>query len=109
MLLFHLFSLASFSPCLVVEERLSGRIGTIFQIFICTTILIAEIVNYAFNPGNDETLDQWKWRVQLAGGTIPGQQQTNRNKFAIHSDDSVLTEFSCSLFMQVYLCLYVVS
>lgn len=36
------------------------------------TILLAEIVNYVFNPSNARHIPEWTWRVQLALGGVFG-------------------------------------
>lgn len=49
-----------------------GKLGTVFQIGICASILVAEITNYAFNPNNEDEIPVWKWQLQFGLGAIPG-------------------------------------
>jgi len=48
------------------------RIGCVFQISVCLSILCAQIVNYAFNTDYQENMDSSKYRIQLLLGFLPG-------------------------------------
>ena len=49
-----------------------GRLGTVFQIFICGSILVAQIVNYALNQTSSITIPAWNWHLQLGLCALPG-------------------------------------
>jgi hypothetical protein len=49
-----------------------GKLGTVFQISICATILLAQIVNYVGRPDDSIPLSNFSWRLQFGLGAIPG-------------------------------------
>jgi len=53
-----------------VEKR--GMVGTVYQISVVFSILLAEVINFAFNPSNNPTLAPWKWQVQFILGATFG-------------------------------------
>jgi MFS family permease len=49
-----------------------GQLGTLFQVFICVAILVAQLTNYFFNPTNvAECLPDRAWQLQLAAAAVP--------------------------------------
>jgi len=44
----------------------------VFQIFICGSILVAELTSYAFNQSNANLLPDWNWHIQFGLCVIPG-------------------------------------
>jgi len=56
----------------MASEEKKGKLGTVFQIFICGSILVAELVSYAFNQSNANLLPAWNWHVQFGLCLIPG-------------------------------------
>ena len=56
----------------MASEDKKGRLGTVFQIFICGSILVAELTSYAFNQNNDNLLPAWNWHIQFGLCLIPG-------------------------------------
>ena len=53
------------------EER-KGKLGSVFQVFICGSILVAELTSYAYNMNNNNLLPDWNWHVQFGLCIIPG-------------------------------------
>jgi sugar porter (SP) family MFS transporter len=49
-----------------------GRLGSLFQISVCFTIMLAQLSNYLFHPDISVSLSEMAWRVQFAMGAIPG-------------------------------------
>jgi hypothetical protein len=47
-------------------------LGATYQLSLVTAILLAEIVNYAFNPSNSPTLSMWVCQLQFSLGGIFG-------------------------------------
>lgn len=44
-----------------------GQLGTLFQVFICVSILLAQLTNYFFNPTNIENcMPSVYWQLQLS-------------------------------------------
>jgi len=59
----------------MADSHIRGRMGTTFQIAICASILLAQIMNYAVYPKDvDEhtVLSDWQWQLQFGLGGIPG-------------------------------------
>ena len=56
----------------MASEDKKGKLGTVFQIFICGSILVAELTSYAFNLNNDNLLPAWNWHIQFGLCLIPG-------------------------------------
>ena len=52
------------------EKR--GKLGTVFQIHICGSILIAQFVNFLLNQHNSINIDSWNWHLQFGLCAIPG-------------------------------------
>ena len=56
----------------MASEDKKGKLGTVFQVFICASILVAELTSYAFNQSNDNVLPAWNTKIQFALCVIPG-------------------------------------
>jgi len=56
----------------VASPAQRGRLGSLFQISVCFTIMLAQLSNYLFHPNMSESLSDMAWRVQFAMGAIPG-------------------------------------
>ena len=49
-----------------------GKLGTVFQIFICGSILVAQFINFAFNQANSINIPAWNWHLQFGLCALPG-------------------------------------
>ena len=56
---------------LMCGSSIAGQVGVVFQISICTSILLAQLLNYVFNPNNDISIENYVWQVQLSLGSVP--------------------------------------
>jgi len=56
----------------VASPAQRGRLGSLFQISVCFTIMLAQLSNYLFHPDDSVSLSDTAWRVQFALGAIPG-------------------------------------
>ncbi len=73
--------LAGLVPTYVTEvcpARIRGSTGTLFQVAICLSILVAEALNLAFAPDYDpdgdvahRCVETWKWKAQLSFSALP--------------------------------------
>ncbi len=56
----------------VAPPELRGKLGTLFQVAICTAILIAQFTNFMFNPHNiEDCMPDSRWQLQLALAAVP--------------------------------------
>ena len=56
----------------MASEDKKGKLGTVFQIFICGSILVAELTSYVLNQSNSNSLPAWNWHLQFGLCLIPG-------------------------------------
>jgi SP family arabinose:H+ symporter-like MFS transporter len=52
-----------------------GRLGTVFQLFICFSIFIAQLLNWAIGCSGENAISpvpSWKFHLQFALGAVPG-------------------------------------
>ena len=55
----------------MASEDKRGKLGTVFQIFICGSILVAQFMNYLLNQDNSVDLPAWNWHLQLGLCALP--------------------------------------
>ena len=56
----------------MAPEGMAGKLGTMFQLFLCGAITLAYAVNYVFNLTNDEFVSQTSWRIEFGIGALFG-------------------------------------
>ena len=53
-------------------EDIRGRIGTCYQVMVCTFVLMAELLNFACNPESADNLEPWNIQLQLGISALIG-------------------------------------
>ena len=56
----------------MASEEKKGKLGSVFQVFICGSILVAELVSYGMNQDNSNALSAVNWHIQFGLCVIPG-------------------------------------
>ena len=56
----------------VAPIKRRGSLGTLFQVSICSAILVSELLNYILqpDPNTNKFPHNWYWQIQFAGGAL---------------------------------------